>query len=286
MKLPVLTGSQALQYYGLLSGRIPADWDFIVEDESWRRDNKSLDLSFSDSSLEKSNKIIFEKSQGGQIVDTPLGKAVLVSLPLLKVMKIASLELNKIKNEQDLKMLTNIELSEEDNRLLIQRIEETKLKVKYQKELFFNKYEINRFFDHDELHLFVNPKPTYLLITKSAVDVDEELFNKLSLDDKKLVLWEEAFVLALERHLIPILRNRPMFADQICDEFFLVEKTSDPAVRFLNKLCENGKLKDHPKFLQEWGINNYSELIKGYSTWWSETFDNLDENFWIKILSF
>lgn len=287
MKKPVLIGSQALQHYGLLNDRIPADWDFIVEDKGWiKKNDRSLDLSFANSSLEKSNRIIFENSQKGDIVNTPLGEAFVVSLPLLKVMKIASLELNKIKNEQDLMKLNYINLNQEENNILVQRLEETRLKIKYQKENFFNKYSIERFIDHDDLHLFINKSPAYFLIKKGAVEVDERLFNQLSLNDKKLILWEEAFVLALERYLIPNLRNRPMFSDQICDNFFLVNKTSDPAIHYLNKLCEKNKLKDHPVFLQKWAISNYPDLINGYSSWWVNTFDNLDENFWTEVLLF
>lgn len=286
---PVLTGSQALKYYSKLKGRSPADWDFIMDHKKTFKKYNSryfLDISDINDPLEKTNKIIYNKSQNGPLIDTPIGKAVVIPLNLLKVMKLSSLKLNKIKNKNDLRLLKNIKLSRNDLSILKKREKETELKIILQKNKFFNKYKIKRFFEHDELHFFINKKPLFLKIMKDSVNLDKQLFNNLSKKNKKLVFWEEAFVLSLERYLIPNVRNHPMFIDNFCDSFFKVKRSSDIGFYWLNKLCSKNKLKDNPKFLEDYGSANYNYIIKGFENWWIKTFNRLDKKFWIKLLEF
>lgn len=73
-------------------------------------------------------------------------------------------------------------------------------------EDFFNEY-VEREYLHDDLHKAISyyDEPLYTKINKSnsEVSVSEELFNKLSFDDKIKVCREEIYVIALERYLIP-----------------------------------------------------------------------------------
>lgn len=290
MKLPVVTGSHALQYYGLLKGRIPADWDLIMERPKAcvKTQEGTFDISDANSLEEPTNRIIFDKSQSGPRIKTPLGEAVVIPLSLLKVMKMSSIPLNKVKNLEDLKSLEDVDLTTEEVLLVSKRLNETHKKIESQKSKFFNKYSIPRFMDHDELHLLINPAPVYkqAISSNSAVEINEELFLKLSLDDQKKIFWEESFVLSLERWLIPNVRNYPMMVDAYCESFFRVEKTSDPSLYWLGRLCNPGVVKDHPEWLAKWGQSNYNVLLQGYDQWWESSFDSIDKSFWLKLLKF
>lgn len=56
-------------------------------------------------------------------------------------------------------------------------------------------------YDHDVLHTYLNPTPTYLKVLKDGADVDvsEEKFNNLSFEDKLELVREEVYVMAFER---------------------------------------------------------------------------------------
>ena len=56
-------------------------------------------------------------------------------------------------------------------------------------------------YDHDELHTFLNPIPTYTLVLKEGaeVDVDEAKFEALTFEQKCALVREEVYVMAFER---------------------------------------------------------------------------------------
>ena len=58
---------------------------------------------------------------------------------------------------------------------------------------------VKRKTDHDELHRLINPSPTYLGMIENGVTPNEELFRNMPDVDRTEVLFEEAFVLAIER---------------------------------------------------------------------------------------
>jgi hypothetical protein len=68
-------------------------------------------------------------------------------------------------------------------------------------EDFFNN-AIKCPYNHDLLHTFINPVPTYLKILKNdeEVDVDEVKFNNLSFEDKCNLVREEVYIMAYERY--------------------------------------------------------------------------------------
>lgn len=58
---------------------------------------------------------------------------------------------------------------------------------------------VRRKINHDELHQLINPTPTYKKMITNEVTPNEELFRHMSNQDRTEVLFEEAFVLAIER---------------------------------------------------------------------------------------
>lgn len=66
-------------------------------------------------------------------------------------------------------------------------------------EDFFN--NALKTYNHDELHTYINPTPTYLKVLKDGaeVEVDENKFNKLTFEEKVDLVQEEVFVMAYER---------------------------------------------------------------------------------------
>lgn len=58
---------------------------------------------------------------------------------------------------------------------------------------------VKRKTNHDELHRLINPTPTYIGMVENGVTPNEDLFRNMSDIDRTEVLFEEAFVLAIER---------------------------------------------------------------------------------------
>lgn len=59
--------------------------------------------------------------------------------------------------------------------------------------------KVRRKINHDDLHKMLNPNPTYLKMIVNDVNPDIEKFTNLAEIDKKELLFEEAFVISLER---------------------------------------------------------------------------------------
>lgn len=88
------------------------------------------------------------------------------------------------------------------------KIHNSKERINFEKpnSEFFTK-AVDRAIHHDILHeIIVSPnEPIYkcLKYDKDMAKIEEELFNKLSFEDKCKVCLEETYVIALERFLIP-----------------------------------------------------------------------------------
>ena len=80
-----------------------------------------------------------------------------------------------------------------------------KLNFNQQASTFFNEH-VSRIYNHDELHQILKYKdvPMYqkILVDNTSVKCDENKFNALSEEDKKLVVIEEVLVLATERYVL------------------------------------------------------------------------------------
>lgn len=58
---------------------------------------------------------------------------------------------------------------------------------------------VKRKVNHDDLHKMLNPIPTYLKMIVNDLNPSPEKFYDLTEDERKEVLYEEAFVIAMER---------------------------------------------------------------------------------------
>lgn len=58
---------------------------------------------------------------------------------------------------------------------------------------------VRRKLNHDELHKMINSTPTYLKIIDNGVNPNPDKYHKLTEDERKEVLFEEAFVISIER---------------------------------------------------------------------------------------
>jgi hypothetical protein len=221
-----------------------------------------------------------------RLVPTPVGMAILAPLEILKVLKVSCKDhLDKAKHEWDLKVLESVEIPACLQELCQLREKEVIERVESQrKDKFFNKYDIPRYIEHDKLHEYVSNDPAYKKILLNSVDICENKFYKLPLDVKVRLIREEAFVLALERQLIPHIRKTKYLVNWLCHKFQRVENSSDPAYRWLSRLSVPGHLKDHPIFLANWAKMCYTNINTGYNKWWKETFHRLPKEFWIEVL--
>ena len=77
--------------------------------------------------------------------------------------------------------------------------ENKRFNLKISADKFFN--NSLKTYNHDKLHTYINPSPTYLKVLKDGeeVEVDENKFNNLSQDEKLDLVREEIYVMAFER---------------------------------------------------------------------------------------
>lgn len=54
-------------------------------------------------------------------------------------------------------------------------------------------------YSHDELHILLNPEPTYTKVLIGEVEVGEDKFNRLPFEQKCNLVYEEVYVMATER---------------------------------------------------------------------------------------
>jgi hypothetical protein len=286
----VLIGSHALKHYGRLHGREPADWDVMSKATKQKivYGGQVVEFSAANDPENATNAFLYLYSvyMADDEVETPAGKALVAPLEVLKVLKMSCANhMDKAKHAWDLKYLTDIKLPDVLNIVMHVRYGEIAERVKRQKEQFFNKYNIKRYLEHDRLHTFVNPVPTYTKALEDAVNISRERFLALSITDQVNVLREEALVLALERELIPQVVKHPSLAPVFYNKFAMVRTSADPAIRWLSRLSIPGKLKDHPDWLAIWAEEASDILLDGYETWWQEKLDQLSKEFWTEVLT-
>jgi len=288
----VLIGSRALFFYNRLKNRLPDDWDFLTDEIPKKTvivNSEIFDFIDANDSQEKTNQYIFEYciKYSKNELETPLGKALVAPLEILKVLKLGSLPIEKAKHHWDLSLLEDIDLSQELINLIEQRKKETLIKVELQKKDFFDKYKIPRFFDHDVLHRFISPLPAYLKVLENGdpVNISPNKFYKLSLLEQKEIIWEETLALALERDLIPRIRSAPYLIELLVDNFLKTSTSQSSALIWLGKLSIPGKIKYHPDWIANWGMENQKALLTGFSEWWELKVNGLPETFWEQLLN-
>ena len=94
---------------------------------------------------------------------------------------------------------------------------------------------VKRKLNHDDLHKMLNPNPTYQKMIVGGVTPNIDKFELLSEDDKKELLYEESFVIAIER-----FSNNP---DRLA----------------YNKAQQSLVTRLHPVWLADFVIDNWSK---------------------------
>jgi hypothetical protein len=119
---------------------------------------------------------------------------------------------------------------------------------------FFNDDVSNKTFEHDEIHQVMAhrelPMFEYIKLDKDKVKCSEEKFNALTLEQRIQCVLEEAYVIALERAVIPMLYEGMKYA------------TPESAfkwalMRICTTLCSG--------WFREFAVENYPAILASYN---------------------
>lgn len=283
----ILIGSRALQHYIPLN-RIIHDWDFMMDFAEFEQFNefygqfliKTVNHThlyeipklgiveiLVKSGFKPSDHILWEKSKTNGIT-TPFGVAQVPSFYMLYEMKRATAEfINEPKHHYDLSVMKSL-LVDYDNSCanfyslryseIKDRIEKSE-KVKYD---FFHKYHIPEYIKHDYLHEVIADLvdiklPTYQKITCADTDIAEELFDKLTHQEKISLMVEESLVLALERWFVPQMVENGINFKLL--EIFDNNNEGLPTYKILKHCCITG-LKGEAEYITKFSRDNFFEI--------------------------
>lgn len=215
-----LIGSRALNCYASrnVEGK---DWDFVLEDEDLKQ-SENCDIA----PKELCTLEVCQTYDSGCTEDTPYGEAKLPSLIGLMLLKRSHLHrpLGFEKNIRDYHEIKGLatqrckwssQTTEAYDKLLKKLTKQTKdlygdrvPSLKKSKTEFFDDY-VTKFFEHDEIHAATchGDRPIFeeLKTDDESVWCDKSLWEKLPNFRKVQCVQEEAFVIALERFIIPNL---------------------------------------------------------------------------------
>lgn len=286
----VLVGSKALQHYIPDLGRVTHDWDLWMSNAEFElfektkqpylvkktdkfsifEVNKEIFEVKSYSQLWETDKEIFNRTKYSVFVSqTPMGEVSIPSREDLYVMKATTVPfINEPKHQHDLTLLT-LENMEVDNDFFQRRIEETRKYYEKEKQVkydFFHKYHIPEYIVHDNLHVIIGDLlglnlPTYLRITTAETDIAEDLFNKLTHEQKISLMVEESLVLALERWFLPQMIENGI--NYKLAENFYNNNEGFATYNILKHCCITG-LKGEAEFITNFSRTNFFEIEKAW----------------------
>lgn len=286
----LLVGSKALQINGIKTNRDPQDIDIIT---SWtgfdlhNTPNVNIDDQESESNkfilnyCESQKKILMTvkiptKNQGEYII------AHVAPLPVLKALKLSCVGLvNKPKHQLDLKLLEDVDSFELEAFIKLRRKEIEKRNKNSLK--FLNKFEITRYIPHDELHEYINKNPIYKKVVNKKMLLDESLFNRLTHEEKLLLLKEEMIVLGLERELIYSIKKHSIMSEIYINKFLDTESSESSFWYWLAKLASPNEIKDNPIWFSNWILDNYHSHVDELKVYWKSEINELPIKFWEKI---
>ena len=289
----ILIGSKALEAYIGDIGRIIHDYDILMTNVEWMDfhkinsqyliktvnniylyeiPNKGIVEVYHELSWTDSDRIICEaaKLEGSQTT-SPFGILYLPMIQHLYDIKKATCEfIDEPKHKYDLMLMDNwnknLAINEYNRIYDIRRIEiklrlEKSNKVKYD---FFHKYHIPEYIKHDYLHeviadLLDIKLPTYQRITNAEVNISEELFNKLSYDQKISLMVEESLVLALERWFCPQMIENGINYKLL--SIFDNNNEGLPTYKILKHCCITG-LQGEAEYITGFARENFFEIEK------------------------
>lgn len=292
----LLIGSQALNHYVPLS-RVMHDWDILMSEEEyngingllsgptfmldfkhiktvghthiWENKNGTILEIHTDSGFTPTDYMLWNRP-GMALVDSPVGMVSLPSLQdLYDIKRATALYIDEPKHVSDVVLIENTYRMDSDTQLYRLRSEETKLRVAKQEKVkydFFHKYHIPEYIKHDYLHEVIAdgmeiPYPTYKRIIDAEVAVSEELFNKLTYDEKVSLMVEESLVLALERWYIP--QNVEKGINYVLIPMFFNDNEGLPTYKLLKHCCITG-LQGEAAFITGFARENFFEIEKAW----------------------
>lgn len=205
-----------------------------------------------------------------QYIDTIYGKLIVPELEVLYDIKKATIAfINEPKHLYDFDLIKDAIGIQKDTSFYKQRLEETRQRSEQSgKKLydFFHKYHIPEYILHDRLHeIFVDlldiTIPTYKRITTAETDIAEELFNKLTHEQKVSLMVEESLVLNLERWFVPqMVENGINY--KLIDHFYNNNEAM-PTYKILKHVNLTG-LKGEAKYITDFGKANFFEIEKSW----------------------
>lgn len=134
------------------------------------------------------------------------------------------------------------------------------------KEEFFDDF-VTKYYEHDNIHRAMahkeHPMYSYMQPDLSKVECSKDLWNKFSYEEKIQCVQEEAYVIALERHIIPT-----MMGDKIGLNSFEAFKWA--LMRICTTLCSG--------WFRQFAIDNYFTILNSYNANYINKFEeNIDK---------
>jgi hypothetical protein len=121
------------------------------------------------------------------------------------------------------------------------------------KEQFFDD-NVTKYYVHDHIHYAMahkeKPMYEYMQHDTTKVECDKALWEAFTEQEKNQCVMEEAYVIALERHIIPTMKG-----DRVGLNAHEAFKHS--LMRICTNLCSG--------FFREWAINNYFTILNSYN---------------------
>lgn len=280
----ILIGSRALNYYIPLD-RVMHDWDILMT----RNEFSGFDFQYSEylvkntkaSSIYDINGQIVEvinpeswedtdkqllQSRHENYIDSEFGTLCIPSIQILFDIKLATANhIDEPKHKHDMHLIEQHFNIEYKTKFFIERNAEIEHRVAKSNKVmydFFHKYHIPEYVLHDRLHDMISDlldqnMPTYKRITVAETDISEELFNKLTHNQKVSLMVEESLVLNLERWFIPQMIEKGINHRLI--DMFYNNNEAMPTYKILKHVNLTG-LKGEAKYITDFGKANFFEI--------------------------
>lgn len=281
----VIIGSQALNYYIPLSRKIH-DIDFIMSEEElfdWNKEYGKYWVKTTNYShiydvegniveirnpkfLDATDRELLDNSYSFFMIPTMFGPACIPSIQLLyDIKKSTALCIDEPKHKADQRLIETCFEVKQDTPFFVSRLEETMNRSNTSKKKmydFFHRYKIPEYIQHDRLHsLFADlvglNMPTYARLTIDDTNISEELFNRLTHQQKVSLMAEESLVLAMERWFIPQMIENGINHRLI--DMFYNNNEAMPTYHILKHVNITG-LKGEAPYIVEFGRQNFFEI--------------------------
>lgn len=232
--------------------------------------NKEIFEIKTEDMFESSDRLIFERTYAlGR--KSPIGTLVIPDIQTLFDIKASTAQvIDEPKHKYDTVLMKQVYPSLKMNTALYEmRLKETQdrfdksTRVKYD---FFHKYHIPEYIVHDYLHEIIAQClnisiPTYQRITTADVNISEDLFNKLTHEQKISLMVEESLVLALERWFVP--QNVENGINYLLIDKFYNNNEAMPTYSILKHCCITG-LKGEAEYITGFGRQYFFEIEKAW----------------------